>query len=620
MSAGPEHHPFEQTAALLKRLRDNNLLADLDTHMAMFLLQQADQPSLPLALAIALTCRATDEGHVCLDLSQHAERALLPGIDPTVRTPPLDEWRTLLLNSGVVGSPGSREPLVLDDRERLYLHRYWDYEQRLASALLQRVHAHQAMLDKAQLSTGLQQLFQPAEDLETDWQQVAAANALLSNLTVISGGPGTGKTSTVVRILALLRQQPEGSALRIGLAAPTGMAAARLQQSIRNAKLRLPLSAEALQGIPEQASTLHRLLGVTAQGTGFRHHAENPLLLDVLILDEASMVDVALMAKLLDALPSQARLILLGDRDQLASVEAGAVLGDICAGCDGPGAEAAASLAQITGQPIYPLPRSDNPLQDRVVLLRHSYRFSVESPIGRLATAINRAEADQAIQLIQQGTPENQLTWLTDESETLALGASHFAQLGRAIERGDSVEALFEHLHAFRILAALREGPAGVVQLNQGITSRLREQGAIPQQAAWYVGRPVMLTRNDYQLNLYNGETGIVLPHPDGSAELSVAFNGADGGIRWVSPSRLPYCETVYALTVHKSQGSEFQRVLFHLPKQDSPVLCRELVYTAVTRAKQQFSLVGPEAVFRTALLRGMQRQSGLSDRLEQFS
>jgi exodeoxyribonuclease V alpha subunit len=252
-----------------------------------------------------------------------------------------------------------------------------------------------------------------------------------------------------------------------------------------------------------------------------------------------------------------------------------------------------------------------------VVLLRHSYRFSADSPIGCLASAINQGAAEQAIQLIQPGAPEGELTWLTDEAQTRTLGADHFVELGKAIERGDSVETLFEQLRAFRILAALREGPAGVVELNQGITNRLREKGVIPQQAVWYVGRPVMLTRNDYQLNLYNGETGIVLPHPNGSSELSVAFNGADGGIRWVSPSRLPYCETVYALTVHKSQGSEFQRVLFHLPNQDSPVLCRELVYTAVTRAKQQFSLVGPEAVFKTALLRGMQRQSGLSDRLK---
>jgi exodeoxyribonuclease V alpha subunit len=355
---------------------------------------------------------------------------------------------------------------------------------------------------------------------------------------------------------------------------------------------------------------------VTAQGTGFRHHRQNPLLLDVLILDEASMVDVALMAKLLDALPSQARLILLGDRDQLASVEAGAVLGDICAACDGPSAESAATLTQITGQPIEPKPQSANQLQDRVVLLRHSYRFSADSPIGCLASAINRGDSEQAIQLIHRDDDEAELSWLSDETQTILQGAAHFAELGRAIEQGSSVEALFERLHAFRILAALREGPAGVVQLNQGITSRLREMGVIPQQASWYVGRPVMLTRNDYQLNLYNGETGIVLPHPDGVAELSVAFKGSDGGIRWVAPSRLPYCETVYALTVHKSQGSEFQRVLFHLPKQDSPVLCRELVYTAVTRAKQQISLVGPEAVFKTALLRGMQRQSGLSDRL----
>ncbi|MEW8625663.1 MAG: exodeoxyribonuclease V subunit alpha [Candidatus Thiodiazotropha sp.] len=620
MNFASDHPQYVQATAQLKRLREHNLLEDLDCHMARFLMQEADQLSPQLALAIALTCRATDEGHVCLDLQQHAGRALLPGIDKNVKTPPADAWRTALLSSGVVGRPGERQPLVLDERNRLYLHRYWDYEQRLAEALLQRASDHSKPVDRAQLSAGLKQLFQTTEAATTDWQQVAAANVLLSNLTVISGGPGTGKTSTVVRILGLLRQQPGGSELRIGLAAPTGMAAARLQQSIRGAKARLPLSPAQLDEIPEQASTLHRLLGVTAQGTGFRHHRENPLLLDVLILDEASMVDVALMAKLLDALPGQARLILLGDRDQLASVEAGAVLGDICAGCEGPSAESAASLAQITGQPIESVPRSDNPLQDRVVLLRHSYRFSADSPIGCLASAINQGEAEQAVRLIRQGGPQDALTWLADESETLALGAAHFAQFGQAIERGDSVEQLFQQLHAFRILAALREGPAGVVQLNQGITSRLREQGVIPQQASWYAGRPVMLTRNDYQLNLYNGETGIVLPHPDGSGELSVAFNGADGGIRWVSPSRLPYCETVYALTVHKSQGSEFQRVLFHLPRQDSPVLCRELVYTAVTRAKQQFTLVGSEAVFKTALLRGMQRQSGLQDRLEQMS
>ncbi|MEJ2618907.1 MAG: exodeoxyribonuclease V subunit alpha, partial [Candidatus Thiodiazotropha sp.] len=514
MNAATTQQDFAQSVNQLKLLRKQNQIQDLDYHLAHFLIQEADQPSWPLALAIALTCRATDEGHVCLDLQQQADRVLLLGSDNTLKAPPLDAWCKALLNSGVVGSPGSRQPLLLDDQHRLYLQRYWDYEQRLAEALLQRAADPVQTLDEMLLKTGLKQLFQQTETNETDWQQVAATNALLSNLTVISGGPGTGKTSTVVRILGLLRQQPGGSQLRIGLVAPTGMAAARLQQSIRDAKSRLPLSSDQLDEIPEQTSTLHRLLGVTARGTGFRHHRQNPLLLDVLILDEASMVDVALMAKLLDALPAQARLILLGDRDQLASVEAGAVLGDICTACDGPSAESAATLAHITGQPIEPQPQSANRLQDRVVVLRHSYRFSADSPIGCLASAINRGEAEQAIQLIHRDDDVAELSWLSDETQTILQGAAHFAELGRAIEQGSPVETLFERLHGFRILTALREGPAGVVQLNQGITSRLREIGAIPQLATWYVGRPVMLTRNDYQLILYNGEKGIVLPHP----------------------------------------------------------------------------------------------------------
>jgi exodeoxyribonuclease V alpha subunit len=602
----------------LDELHRLKALSHLDYYLCQFLLAEAKQPSQSLALAIALTSQATREGHLCLNLRELAATELFPGLELSVTAPELVEWRSALLNSCVVAKPGEWQPLVLDDQDRLYLHRYWDYEQRLARALLSRAHATPTSVDEQRLSDGLKKLFQTPKGETTDWQKCAAATAVIANLSVISGGPGTGKTSTVVRILALLRQQPGGRELRIGLAAPTGMAAARLQQAIRNAKSQLSLSRTLLDEIPDETSTLHRLLGMTRQGTGFRHHREHPLLLDVLILDEASMVDVALMAKLMDALPSRARLILLGDREQLASVEAGAVLGDICSGCEGPSPPFAETLARVTQQPVEPISLPRNALSDSVVLLRHSYRFDAESPIGRLAGAINQGDGQGAVKWLSGNTADAQVQWLADEQLTISLGADHFANLFTQIKAGASVESLFEILQSFRILCALRGGPAGVTQINLAITNRLRAQGFIKENQEWYAGRPVMLTRNDYQLNLYNGEIGIVLPHPDHADELSVAFTGSDGSLRWIAPSRLPFCETVYALTVHKSQGSEFQQVLLHLPERDSPILCRELIYTAVTRAKSQFRLVGSKAIFSGAVSRRMGRHSGLADLLQE--
>jgi exodeoxyribonuclease V alpha subunit len=604
---------FEQ---LLRDLRCHNSLSHLDIYLAGFLMAEASKPSKALILAIALTSHATSEGHVCLDLNALAGRELFATPERVIQAPPLAEWRSALLESGVVTPPGAWQPLVLDRQNRLYLYRYWDYEQRLSKALIQRSQQERQSVDYSCLSDGLDALFEASKGQVVDWQKSAAATAVLRNLSVISGGPGTGKTSTVVRILALLRQQPEGTHLRIALTAPTGMAAARLQQSIRASKSGLPLSKEQLDAIPEQASTLHRLLGVQRQGTGFRYHRENPLLFDVVILDEASMVDVALMTKLIDALPGQARLILLGDRDQLASVEAGSVLGDICLDCDAPDPSFALKLEQLTKQPIQSASIARNILSNSVVLLRHSYRFAAQSPIGKLSRAVNHGEVTEAIGLLRTSAEEDELGWLAGKDHAIAMAATHFATLFAQIKAGAEVKILFETLQKFRILCALREGPFGVRQLNLAITQRLKEQGFIPDNREWYIGRPVMLTRNDYQLNLYNGETGIVLPHPDQPSELSVAFIGRDTDIHWVPPSRLPFCETVYALTVHKSQGSEFQQVLLLLPDRDAPIVCRELLYTAITRSKSQFRLVGPESVFKTAVGSRMKRVSGLADLL----
>ena len=368
-----------------------------------------------------------------------------------------------------------------------------------------------------------------------------------------------------------------------------------------------------MASIPEQAVTLHRLLGVSGGGSGFRHHAENPLPLDLLVLDEASMVDVALMAHLLDALPETARLILLGDRDQLASVEAGAVLGDICQGCEGAGKAFTHRLKQLTGEPLES-GQSGGRLRDQVVVLRHSYRFGSDSAIGRLASAVNQGHGEKARELLLTGDGAEEIEWM--QSDPAGYAAHRYAALFDKINTGLPIEQLFEEQRSFQVLCALRSGPQGMEQMNREIAGHLVRQGKLALDSEWYPGRPVMVTRNDYALGLYNGDLGLVCVHPEERGRLAVAFPGVDGETRWIAPARLSACETVYAMTVHKSQGSEFGQVLLQLPRQSSPVLCRELIYTAVTRARQRFILSAPETVFLSAVQRSLSRRSGLVDLL----
>jgi exodeoxyribonuclease V alpha subunit len=601
-----------QPELMLRQLRGEQLIGELDLHFALFLLQSASQPSESLGLAAALTCQATAEGHVCLALPTLAGQSLFEQSAQSIDSPGVTAWRDALLQSGVVGRPGEYQPLILDSADRLYLHRYWAYEQRLGRSIRERADALVTDIDERQLSLDLDALFNASLESQIDWQKVASATALLRRLTVISGGPGTGKTSTVVRVLALLRMQPGGESLRIHLAAPTGMAASRLQRSIAAAKRSLPLSPEVSDRIPEQASTLHRLLGVKRQGTGFHHHRDNPLPADLLVVDEASMVDVALMAKLFDALAQNCRVILLGDRDQLASVEAGAVLGDLCAGCDGASGEFAERLRAISGEPIPDLSPPGGVLSNNVVSLQHSYRFAQAGAIGQLAAAVNRGDADLAIHLMQGSYAG--LVWQQQENDVASLAASRYVDLFRQLEDGVLVEQLFETLQSFRLLSALRTGPSGTEHINAQITHELMQQGVISREVEWFPGRPVMVTRNDYQLQLYNGDTGIVLPQPDNPESLAAVFPAGDGEARWIPISRLPACETVFAMTVHKSQGSEFEEVVLSLPTQTSPVLCRELVYTAITRARSKFTLTGPAEIFRHAIENPLQRDTGLPE------
>ncbi|MBY0340772.1 MAG: AAA family ATPase, partial [Rhodocyclaceae bacterium] len=431
----------------------------------------------------------------------------------------------------------------------------------------------------------------------------AAIAALENRRVLISGGPGTGKTTTLASILALLIEQAqlalpanrglfdaEPQALKILLAAPTGKAAARMQDAIRAARGRLPVSDAVRAAMPESAQTLHRLLGARPQGGGmvWRHDADNPLDCDVLVVDEASMIDLALMARLLAALPPQARLILLGDRDQLASVDAGAVFADLCT--------AGAATLNV------------------------SFRFGADSGIGQLAALLRSGAADAAMQLLRSDPDHLQWSPEADRAGVVAHALQHYADFIR--QAGEApIETVFERFAAFRLLTPLRQGPLGVAALNAEIERGLAARALIPPRSHWYVGKPVMIAGNDYALRLFNGDIGICVSDPE-TTELRIAFaaDSEQGGVRLLAPVRLPAHETAWAMTVHKSQGSEFDAVALVLPEAQGDLVTRELVYTAVTRARRSAAIWASEAALRAACTRRIMRHSGLVARLQALS
>ena len=519
----------------------------LDRRFGEFVERLHGSVSPGLRSAAMLVSRRRAEGHICV---------------------PVEDLPELPRTSKVIGAPGEFAPLVLD-RSRLYLRRYWEYEQQLARAIRDRTAAKS-----------------PKQNRKiSDQQQLAATNAVTRNFSVITGGPGTGKTHTVMAILRLLREQAGGEGLKIALAAPTGKAAARLTESLR---------AGAQQ---HEATTLHRLLGTIPDSPYFRHNAERPLTADVVIVDEASMIDLALMAKLVDAVPLTSRLILLGDRDQLASVEAGNVLADICH---------AAESAE-----------ADAPLRDAVVELRRNYRFAETGGIYTVSTAVNAGDADATVAALREAS-DDEVGWRGLPPAPNLTGALRERIVGgfrSYLEAADPSAALTQ-LAQFRILCAVRHGPFGVENLNALAEEILADAGLLTARTGWYRGRPVIITRNDYNLQLFNGDSGIILPDSEAGGELRAFFLSAEGKLRRFLPSRLPLHETAFALTVHKSQGSEFDRVLLMLPDHDGPVLTRELLYTAITRARSGVELWANEEVLRAAVLRRTVRTSGLRDAL----
>ncbi len=560
-------------SGLLRTFNDAGVIESSDVLVAQRLTALAGDPDERVALAVAFVVRGLRGGSVCVDLSSVAAQV----DDPDLPWPAIDDWTAAVHASPLLGRPH----VLRREGNLLYLDRYWREEDQVAKDL-------RAMLGGAPIesSTDLERLF-PSGYEE---QRRAAETALSQRLTVLTGGPGTGKTTTVARLLALFAGQA-GSAprLRIALAAPTGKAAARLQEAVQIEIDELePADRQRISGL--RATTLHRLLGSRPDNSSrFRHHRGNRLPHDVIVVDETSMVSLTMMARLLEAVRPEARLLLVGDPDQLASVEAGAVLADLV---DGLGATEGTAVAA----------------------LQTSHRFG--ESIGALASAIRDGDAVAALEVLRAGG--DHIEWVDVEDPVTELRKVLLPQalrLREAAVLGDAVTAL-ETLDEHRLLCAHRRGPYGVQHWNRQVERWLAESTGEPIWSDWYAGRPVLVTANDYGLGLYNGDTGVTVGDPDG---LRALIGSAVQPLSFAT-GRLSDVDTMHAMTIHKSQGSQASEVTVLMPPVDSRLLTRELFYTAVTRAKAKVRVVGSEASVRAAIDRRAVRASGLALRLQRPS
>ena len=621
--------------ATIEKLRDIGTFSDLDVHFTKLITTLSHDTDEALLMGAVLASHFTTEGSSCVDLKQYANK-LFPsvvqeGIE-SLSCPSYSSWLTSLQNCQIVGQPGDYTPLILD-KHRLYLYRYFYYEQQLATKICLLSQMPSQSINHRILEESLSRLF---PNTLNDSQKIATRTAMLHHFCIISGGPGTGKTTTVVKILTgLLEQNPN---LNIALAAPTGKAAVRLQEAVTQTLTHLNCTPAIKAAIPEETYTIHRLLGSRPTSPYFHRHADNILPYDVIIVDEASMIDLALMAKLVQAIPKTARLILLGDKDQLASVEAGTVLGDICeAGIDrgqGSGERGQETREINTVSNHYSQTTvKNNPflhsrlklqrnfsLEKSIVLLEKNYRFGEDSGIRALAQAVKEGQGEKALQILQSENypdvswhsinPSNNLP-----PDLLDQIVVHFS----ACLENESPLEILQQFDRVKVLSATRHGRYGVIQVNRQIETELSKKGLIQIGVRWYHGRPIMITRNDYRLSLFNGDVGIILGNIAGYQKLQAFFPSNKGQFRTLMHYRLPEHETVYAMTIHKSQGSEFDNVLMLLPDQISPLLTRELIYTAITRARQSVKIWGNESVFLTACSEKISRSSGLRDQLNNF-
>lgn len=600
---------------LLARFNEATVLSAADVHVATRLARLTGETDERVVLAAALTVRGVRAGSVCLPLAD-AEVVAVPEAEDAAPAddlpwPAADAWADVVTASPMV-AVGADDPAVRPLRwvhGRLYLDRYWRHEQLVRAQVDGRLAGDEASVDPGRLARAVHRLFPGPDDAR---QRLAAAACALGRFTVLTGGPGTGKTTTVARLLAVL-QDVAGPGLRVALAAPTGKAAARLTEAVRTEVGRLEDPDRGRVGSLE-ATTLHRLLGWRpGSSTRFRHDRDHHLPHDLVVVDETSMVSLPLMARLLEALRPQARLLLVGDPDQLASVEAGAVLGDLVAR---PGA--ADGLPDRLRE-VLPddLPDDASPLRGGVVRLEVVHRHG--TVIGELAAAVREGRADDVLAVLRGGDEAVAFVETTGErlQDAEVAGVRRDAEragvdLVRAAQAGDARAALTA-LESHRVLLAHRRGPAGVAHWAQQVEAWVTEAAAVaglePASGPWYPGRPLLVTANDRDSGLYNGDTGVVVA--DGGGGVVAVFGDAERPLS-VRPHRLPAVETVHAMTVHRGQGSQFTQVSLVLPPAASPLLTRELLYTAVTRARRSVRVVGTAEAVRAAVARPVRRASGL--------
>lgn len=599
----------------LEALFQQGVLNRIDRSFAAMIQRISGEPDPLVVLAAGLLSRAAAEGDVCLDLAALVNDGIRTD-DPDRRVMlkvPLDKWRQLLADAPVVGGENEKNPIILVGN-LLYLQRYWNYENIVSQEIIERCRLNGA----TEGSPGIE-LFNPGHIHETQrdpYQDMAVRVALQKRFTVISGGPGTGKTTTIARIIMNLHRSAKGKPPRIMLAAPTGKAAARMQEALDRGMARLSENDNAgkFNG-PIEAKTLHRMLEIVPGRNKDRFTQQNPLPADMVIIDEASMVDLALMAKLVQAVSRNTRLILVGDKDQLASVEAGAVMGDICAG--------AAGKMNDSGTKADPVHKEV--LSDHIVVLQNSYRFGADSGIDELGSAINSGNSGLAMKVLDD--PGKIHVVFKSFSGLQDIEREMPGMVMEAIAPVFDIEEPLEALRALekiKILTPIRKGPFGVSGINQLVERILRRNEILPSVTGWgdqwYSGRPVMINRNDYHHNLFNGDVGITMVDDSrGEPRIRVVFPDSDGQARYLVPEQLPDHQTVYAMTVHKCQGTEFDKVLLILPDRDAPLLTRELIYTAVTRARQTVEVWGRRDIFAAAIKRCIHRASGLRNKLWQL-
>ena len=554
-----------------------------------------------LSAALARACTKADESLIKTALQQLINALQQGKTSINIST----DFAEKLLDQEVAGRAGEFKAMIIDEN-KLYLARYFHYKQSLDKLLADLSTQRGPVFNEKRMQPVLQRLFPLDVELQKNgsknWQKVAASLALFQRFTVISGGPGTGKTTTVLKLLAALYEsQDEGAReLQVMLAAPTGKAAARMQESIRSNISPLPCDDKIKQKLQTlNASTLHRLLGYKHQSVEFRHNSHNPLALDILVVDESSMIDSTMMTQLLDAIPAHARIILLGDKDQLPPVGPGSPFSDICDQY-GFSKSFAKELQSLSGEALSEITPSNQLLSDNLVFLQHSFRFDEHSGIGNLARAINQADTRKAMVLLAdekfsdiawvdyiaseyRGRDNNKVDPIIEKIK------QGFSRYQEALKNEKTFEAINQAFLHFCVLTCIRQSGSGLDKINEIAQKAL----GFPSEQLWYHGRPIMISKNDYQTKLYNGDVGLCLDLL-GTGELRVYFPTVEGH-KAISTSRIPAHETAFTMTVHKSQGSEFQEVLFLLPEKQLPIITKQLVYTAITRAKKRVEIWGSE-------------------------